>query len=190
MRQVRKKHSAAFKAKLVLAAVWEEGTVAELSSRFGCSCRQIHAWKRTLTCRVFVVYLGLAGTAVAHGGGGGGGAGAGAGTGLGASTPVTSPPQYHPGHHHHHAHHLERKIVTHRVAKRERHHLRPGGYAEDLTPRHDASFENAITQMPINKTYTLSLGTPLFGLDPRSPSTWELYSEMLPFIFSEAPGSN
>jgi hypothetical protein len=188
MRQVRKKHSRV-KAKLALTAVREEGTVAELSSRFGFACRQTHAWKKTLACRVFVVYLGLAGTAVAHGGGGG--PGAGAGTGLGASTPVTFPPQYHSGHYHHHyAQHLERKIVTHRVAKRERHHLRPGGYAEDLTPRHDASFENAITQMPINKTYTLSLGTPLFGLDPRSPSTWELYSEMLPFIFSEAPGSN
>jgi hypothetical protein len=169
MRQVRKKHSPV-KAKLALTAVREEGTVAELSSRFGFACRQTHAWKKTLACRVFVVYLGFAGTAVAHGG--------------------TFPPQYHSGHYHHHyAQHL-RKIVTHGVAKRERHHLRPGGYAENLTPRHDASFENAITQMPINKTYTLSLGTPLFGLDPRSPSTWELYSEMLPFIFSEAPGSN
>jgi hypothetical protein len=136
---------------------------------------------RTLGCRVFVVYLGLAGTAVAAGGG--------TGAGLSSSVFVTFSPQYH-YRHHHYAQHLDRKIVTHRVAKAERHHLRPAGYAEDLTPRHDASSENSIRQMPINRAYTLSVGTPLFGLDPRSPRTWELYSEMLPFIFSEAPAAS
>jgi hypothetical protein len=108
---------------------------------------------------------------------------------MSSSALVTFRPQYH-YRRHHHAQHLETKTVTHRVAKAERRHLRPAGYAEDLTPRHDASSETSITQMPINKTYTLSLGTPLFGLDPRSPSTWELYSEMLPFIFSETPAAS
>jgi transposase len=44
----RKKHGAEFKVKVAMAAIREEVTIAEISSKYGFHESQVNAWKKTV----------------------------------------------------------------------------------------------------------------------------------------------
>jgi transposase len=56
LKNTRRKHNSEFKAKVALAAVRGDKTIAELASEFGVHPHQIHNWKKALLAQAASVF--------------------------------------------------------------------------------------------------------------------------------------
>jgi transposase len=61
MKGVRRKHTADFKAKVALAALKGDQTVADLAARFGVHPNQIHKWRKQLMDAASAMFASAAG---------------------------------------------------------------------------------------------------------------------------------
>lgn len=58
MNNSKKKYSPEFKAKVALSAIREEGSLSELSSRFGINANMISRWKRQVLANTTKIFSG------------------------------------------------------------------------------------------------------------------------------------
>lgn len=65
MKKTRTKHSPEFKAKVALAAVQEQETVADIARRYKVHANQIYKWKQELLQNMARVFESKPGSAVA-----------------------------------------------------------------------------------------------------------------------------